>query len=161
VPLSAKKPTSAHRRKAGRFSPNRLEPRCPLALKGVASRSTTDDREPLLRRDLFEKGSTHVLRRPDEMLARIFEARPLQPNEHRHTPLDCGRRLRFDPDAGIHVNRPDVDLIFEWSAFASSPTGSWARRQVVHSDPRQQQAWSTPARLSVGDALDVTSSACS
>ena len=69
-----------------------------------------------------EKGSTHLLRTYadlDEVLARILEARPLQPNEHGHTPLDCGRRLRFDPDPEIHVNRPDVDLIFEWSAFAS------------------------------------------
>jgi hypothetical protein len=44
----------------------------------------------------------------------------------------CCRRLRFDPDAEIHVNRPDVDRILEWAAFASSLPGSSARRQPVH-----------------------------
>ena len=44
----------------------------------------------------------------------------------------CCRRLRFDPDAEIPMNRPTVDLMLEWAAFASSPPGSSTRRQVVH-----------------------------
>jgi hypothetical protein len=43
----------------------------------------------------------------------------------------CCRRLRFDPDAEILVNRPIVDLILEWEAFTSSPPGSSTRRQLV------------------------------
>jgi hypothetical protein len=44
----------------------------------------------------------------------------------------CCRRLRFDPDAEIPMNRPTVDLMLEWAAIASSPPGSSTRRQVVH-----------------------------
>lgn len=45
--------------------------------------------------------------------------------------LGCCRRLRFDSDAEILVNRPIVDLILEWEAFTSSPPGSSTRRQLV------------------------------
>jgi hypothetical protein len=46
--------------------------------------------------------------------------------------MKCCRRLCFDPDAEIQVNRSDVDLVLEWPAFTTWPTGSWQHRQPVH-----------------------------
>jgi hypothetical protein len=55
----------------------------------------------------------------DEYLERLCEA------------LGCCRRLCFDPDAEILVNRAIVDLMVECEAFTSSPPGSSTRRQPV------------------------------
>jgi hypothetical protein len=40
-------------------------------------------------------------------------------------------RLRFDPDAEIHMNRSDVDLIMEPLAFANSSPGSSRGQQLI------------------------------
>jgi hypothetical protein len=66
--------------------------------------------------------------------------------------LWCCRRLRFDTDAKILVNRPIVDLILEWAAFASSPPGPIDASCAIAFPGSEGQRWIDRANLPHAEA---------